>query len=371
MKVLVVTDSPEIWGAERSLADITAPESSTGVEYTVLAPHSSPVHEFLAARGVKTIRVTLPTHPALKRGGLQHARPVDLILELFAIARSSFKIARVAKGFDGVLSFALWRNCDALIGARLARVRALVDLHETFTGRMGMRLNGRLMSWFDAVIAPSRWILQQTGRPLRRSVVVPRMVEVGDAPAEAEDRAAVESVPIFGVFGQLQPHKGHALIIDAARKASARCRLKVLFVGSGGDRDVREMIEGAINADPQLFELRSVGRDDVVDLMARCRAVVNASEHEAFGRTMIEAAAAGTDPIAVGVGGPSEIVQSLGFGWVVNRSPESLADLLVELSDGVAPSRDLLDRRRVVGALYGRSAVSAAYSKAIVAGRSA
>lgn len=75
---------------------------------------------------------------------------------------------------------------------------------------------------------------------------------------------------------------------------------------------------------------------DVGHLMGECEVVINASEHEAFGRTIVEAVSVGCYPIAVGDWGPRETIQALGVGSVLNsidELPQLLAQLLVARRD--------------------------------------
>ncbi|MDM7886168.1 glycosyltransferase family 4 protein [Curtobacterium sp. RHCKG23] len=369
MRILVVTDSPEVWGAERSLADLAEAGPDEGIHYTVLAPGKSPVHAFLAERGIATLPINLPIHPALRRGGLQHAGFLDLVAEGFATVRSAVALARVARRFDGVLSFSLWRNADVLIGARLSRVQAWVDLHETFTGRLGKLVNGALLSKFDAVVAPSRWMLKQTGVDLEKGYVVPRMIDVAAEGACAGSADRTKRSFTAGVFGQLQPHKGHSLVIEAALRAAKKQPVTVLFVGSGGDPSTRSAVERAVAEHPEIFHLRGAQGTEVLGLMEGCRAVINASEHEAFGRTMIEAALSGADPIAVGEGGPAEIVSSLGFGSAIDRSVEALEALLVEIARCGEPLASVADRQNILQETFGRRTVGKAYSEVFKSGR--
>lgn len=370
MNVLVVTDSPEIWGAERSLADLAQYGPEVGINYTVLAPKGSPVHSYLAKRGVATVAVDLPKHPALARGGLRSARLRDLVAEVVVTYRAGLALARFARTFDGILSFSLWRNADVLVGARLARIKAWADLHETFTGRLGLLVNRAVLSAFDSVVAPSRWILDQCGLSGSRAHVVPRMIH---KPEDGSDQVTryEERRYTAGVFAQLQPHKGHALVIQAALIAAKSHPVRVLFVGSGGDSSTREILDAAIKQHPEIFELCSAQGQAVFDLMRQCRAVVNASDHEAFGRTMIEGAACGADPVAVGESGPAEIVATLGFGEVVDRSAEALSAALIHVASLDSERVADADRQIALSEHYGPDAVGKAYSEVFFAGRSA
>ena len=224
-------------------------------------------------------------------------------------------------------------------------------------------MNGPLLAAFDAVVAPSRWILDQTGVPLRKAHVVPRMVKVPEEELMAETPVgSADRYYTAGVFGQLQPHKGHALVIEAALLAAKKHPITVLFVGAGGDPVTRRLVERAVVEHPDVFELRSVPRADVFGLMRKCRSVINASEHEAFGRTMIEAASSGAVPVALGRGGPAEVVDALSFGLVIGRSVDALQAALIQVARGEHQSVSVATRRAVLREKFGQRTVAKAYA---------
>jgi len=332
MRALFVSDSPEIWGAERSLMDILPALQSSGVDCVVLAPSSSPLHAQLFERGLTSLKFDLPPHPALDRGGFQQAGVTVLPAEMLATLRSAMRIASFARQFDVVVSYSLWRNMDVLLGAKLKGRKAISDLHETFEGRFGRVLSRITLTSFDKVVSPSRWAADRAGAPRRRVAVIPRIVAppLGNPPRLPREYTV-------GMFGQLREHKGHGLLLEALEMALATSSPRALVVGSGGDESVNAKLRSFQDRFPGVLDWEK-RVDDVGPLMRRCASVLNASSHEAFGRTMYEAVAAGAEPIALGAGGPSEVLSDLMYGRRLGRDPGQLAGALALIeNDGRIP----------------------------------
>ncbi|WPU08587.1 glycosyltransferase [Pseudarthrobacter oxydans] len=70
----------------------------------------------------------------------------------------------------------------------------------------------------------------------------------------------------------------------------------------------------------------------VGELMSACDVVLNMSRHEAFGRTVVEAASVGALPLVMSGGGPEEVVHDMTHGLVIS-SWEELTATIVSLSD--------------------------------------
>ena len=119
MKVLFVTDSPEVWGAERSLLAIAVALRDRGNEIAVMAPSRSPLLAHLQVAGVRAVVKDLPEHPALLQGGLAQA----------GLAKSVPGIERdleIGKG-DCSRSAPLGRSCVLLSLAKCGRAVGVED----------------------------------------------------------------------------------------------------------------------------------------------------------------------------------------------------------------------------------------------------
>jgi glycosyltransferase involved in cell wall biosynthesis len=202
---------------------------------------------------------------------------------------------------------------------------------------------------------------QQRLRPRRRTFVVAPGV-----PPPAADRVAAPASPpaspepVVGIVGRLQPWKGQDRLLRAQallREDGVRCHLLIV----GGDahglspRYAREL--------PEL--VRRLGLDGSVTMtghvedpgpfMRRMDVLVNASDPEPFGIVLIEGMSRGIPVLAVGSGGPAEIVLD-GETGVLARSGEPQA-----LAEALRPLLESSELRSRLGAA-GRERYTALYT---------
>ena len=161
---------------------------------------------------------------------------------------------------------------------------------------------------------------QAAMRPRRPTFVVTPGIEP-PSPASPEEQAALRAslglgeAKVMGIVGRLQRLKGQHVLLEA------------LALLRGAGHDVRGLVVGgdAYDTEPdyeQLLRRRAaeLGIEDAVtftgqvpDALAYIQlmdALVSASEHEAFGMTLVEAMALGVPVVAFGIdGGPSEVVE--------------------------------------------------------------
>jgi glycosyltransferase involved in cell wall biosynthesis len=143
--------------------------------------------------------------------------------------------------------------------------------------------------------------------------------------------ARLPARPCIGLLGRLQPWKGQDRFIDALR----------LLVDQGHDVDALIVGGDAYELSPdfptalreQVKRLRLDDRVTFTDQvaepwpwLAQMTVLVNASEAEPFGMTVIEGLAAGVPVVAVASGGPAEIIRDSASGILVpSGAPKHLA----------------------------------------------
>jgi glycosyltransferase involved in cell wall biosynthesis len=119
---------------------------------------------------------------------------------------------------------------------------------------------------------------------------------------------------LMGYVGRLEPVKGVAYFVEAARAVAERNpHARFVVVGDGAERGALERA-----AAPLGDRMAFLGfRNDVPDLMAALDVLVLPSLNEGMGRVLVEAAAAGTPVIASKVGGVPDIVRDGETGFLV------------------------------------------------------
>lgn len=334
IRVAFVTESKSVWGAERSLLTILEHLDRTAIDPVVIVWPGSPLIEDLRELGIDYIEHRFAVHPALQSGGsLRNASILTLFKELGAVSGGAIRLARIVRRFDVVVSFSLWQAPELRIAAWLSRVRFVLDLHETFGGSAGRRIVAVLGRSSAAVVAPSLSILRDNEiATLPQAICIPRAVVSRTSP----DRTSTgNSQYVIGMFGQVVPHKGIHHVLDALESDGVG-DVALRVVGgtrsevdrSDYERDVRARI-GALRGDSIMIDRVA----DPMALMAECTFVLNASDHEAFGRTMLEAVQVGAYPVSFDGGGPAEIIAGIGVGRVLS-GPAALPQLLRNIRSG-------------------------------------
>lgn len=132
--------------------------------------------------------------------------------------------------------------------------------------------------------------------------------------------------PLVLFLGNRGEHKGHRLLLQAARRVPGRANVTVAFVGPGSPLDVEDLSPGA--------RIIDVGRVDDVERAAWLRAadlLCLPSDGETFGMVVLEAWSAGTPVLTSDIPPLRRLVGQSGGGRVVARDPGVLADALLAL----------------------------------------
>ena len=331
-KILVVTESKSVWGAERSLLQLSTRARHEGVELHFLISVESPLAIELQRLNLEYTFHDFARHPALEqRGSMSGAGFLTAIKEVIEIVRGAWRLRPKLKGYDSTLVFSVWQAPEAILASWAAGLPADLDLHETFGNSRGMFALGMISRVCRRVMVPSKTLAERSGlRPSGRVAVIPRPVERA-AVNLSTARGESGSPMIVGVFGQIERHK-RVLEVVQQIESLGQC-VRLLVVGGKPDPELRSDYENEVRR--VVYSLGTASEvvnytPEVASIMATCDIVVNASEHEAFGRTIVEAVSAGCYPVAVGNWGPAETVGVLGTGAVV-QSISEIGPLFAEL----------------------------------------
>ena len=175
------------------------------------------------------------------------------------------------------------------------------------------------------------------------------VVAPGAHPPAADREAALLEIPagmpVVGIVGRLQPWKGQGRLLEAQALLRERGVLAHTLIVGG---DAHGLSPAYAQSLPRLIDRLELGgavtmAGQVVDAgpyIEQMDVLVNASEAEPFGIVLLEAMARGVAVVAVGSGGPAELIEHRKTG-VLARSgdPASLADAL----ESVLVSADLRD----------------------------
>ncbi|MCH2185434.1 glycosyltransferase family 4 protein [Myxococcota bacterium] len=200
---------------------------------------------------------------------------------------------------------------------------------------------------FDRYLCISRHVYQEiesAGFPKDRLAEVQLGIDLEDfrkrvrrsASAVRSDLEIRENQTLVAMVGNLQPWKGHSVVVSALEKLQPedRNRLCVLFIGAIRDEDQEHVstIRERIRKAGLQSSIRFLGaRADVPDLLNAADLQLHASTFpEPFGLVLIEGLCLGTPLIAASLGGPQEILTPETGTLFDPSKPEELTKILSE-----------------------------------------
>jgi glycosyltransferase involved in cell wall biosynthesis len=199
------------------------------------------------------------------------------------------------------------------------------------------------------VVCVSFWVRERflaglEGHPARvRTIVFPNSIELDSALPRAKEKLIL-------FVGRLRADKGPHLLANALPKVLPRLPgWHALFVGEGergGERYVAGLHASVAALGERVAFAGFLPHEDIRDLFARAAiAVVPSLWEEPFGRTALEALAAGAALIATRRGGLPEVVGDAAVP-LVPETAERLATILVELAGSESLRAGLCDLGR-------------------------
>jgi glycosyltransferase involved in cell wall biosynthesis len=326
VKVLLVSHTAEMGGAERCLLDLAQALGEREVAAVAVCPAEGPLTEALAA-----LRIPVLVSPMRRPG-----RGILRLLELGAAW--PWSVWRLRRAMRTQRATVVYNNTvDALyapFAAAWPRIPCVWHVHEARPEWHWARrfLGGLIARFATRAVFNSRATLEAFAgagaRPSSWSVVYN-----GVAIPAACDRARAEQHPIVvGFAGDLRPHKRPDLFLRAVARARAR-------VG-----DLRAIIAGdGVLMEPLRAQARSMGLGDVVtfrgrfekmaDFYCEIDILAHTAAREGFGLVVVEAMAAGVPVVATRVGGLPEVVEHEVSGLLVAPDDEeAIAGRIIELA---------------------------------------
>jgi glycosyltransferase involved in cell wall biosynthesis len=342
LRILVVSTSPQIWGAERSFLGLAPLLGARGIALTLASPPGR-FAEAWSALGLPHVALQAPERLGLRTADDGRPGVRALFNEVATTGRSARQLAELARGVDVVHSNSLWTHLDCSVAGRIARRPVVLEVHDLVRpgiGRLVLKAATRLAA---STVAISRAVADTVGSPSGRLRVIPQAVDTerfhpGAADSQWRDRLSSRpDQPIVGVVGRIDPEKGIRTVVQAmALLVGAAGRGHLAVVGAPALDD--GTYDAALRAEATTLlgdRARFVGPVDDVTLVLRSLDVlVNASASEPFGLTVLEAQASGVPVIGTDAGGIPEFVTDGETGLLVQPGrPDALAAGLSRMLD--------------------------------------
>jgi len=251
-------------------------------------------------------------------------------------------------------------NLVGPIAARLAKRPLVWHVREIGGGGRVDRIQRRMAAKLaHRVVAISEAVGETLGGCGDRLRVIPNGIDLArfEDQDPAEGTAALglpAGTPIVLCVGRLEPWKGQHVLVEAAPAIlAAHPDARIVF--AGGPAANKPEYEKDLQARCQELGLGEAvvftgPREDVPALLAAARMLVlPTATAEPFGRTLIEAMAAGVPVVATDAGGPLEIVLDGKTGHLVpTEDAGALAERIIELlaNPGLAQAMGAAGRTR-------------------------
>jgi glycosyltransferase involved in cell wall biosynthesis len=387
LRVLVVSRSRVVWGAERSILALSDLLEARGIELTLGSPGDGQFHDAWTSTGLPQVELDLPAHQGLRNNDGGRPGPRALAGEVKATVQGALLVARASRQVDVVHSNSLWGHLDCALGGRLAHRPVVLELHDLVRPGVGRQVLKAAAVASSGVMAISQAVADTVGGPDRvtqgRLRVVPQAVDTErfhPGPPDPAVRARLTSdpgAPIVGIVGRIDSEKGVDVVVEAMASlegSAATCHLAIIG-GPGLDGGVYAQRVRTLAEDRLGDRARFTGPiEDVAGALRSLDVVINASEAEPFGLSVLEAQASGVAVIGTDAGGIPEFVTDGETGLLVPpRDVPSLALALKRLlEDEELRSRLARNGRSSAVARYGLStradAIAATY-RSVARGR--
>lgn len=350
IRALFLSHDSSLYGAQLSLLGLLSRLDRNEVDTMVVAPHDGPLNDALADLGIPV--VVRQTVHWIAAGG--NANKTRLRISRDLLSGLKGRVRALANLIEQNQIDVVYTNTvvpiEGALAARLTQRPHIWHLREQVAGNSQLKsiaptwlipyIVGKLSS---RAIVNSHYLGQAYARGLARNKL--EVVYNGVDPAlfnlDRNDAARAlrmelgldASTRLAVIIGAVIPRKGHMLLAHAAaRLVQQHPKVHFLVVGKGGTEYIRQ-IKAYCDSAGILDRLHFLGwRADISNVLAAVDLLVVAADEEPFGRTVIEAMAAGTPVVSTRCGGPEEIVIDNITGLLVPKSdPGALAQAIASI----------------------------------------
>jgi glycosyltransferase involved in cell wall biosynthesis len=279
-------------------------------QHIVVLPHEGNMQRELSKRGVD--------HYVVHQYGWNGSKAIGFVQRL----KVAFRTMRAVKRIRSIiLENKVKLVCtntqipfNAALAARQSNIPHIWFIHEfgeeDFGFSIGKRALNSMNDWSRLIVCNSEAVKQKFKQQLPTAKIerIYQPVSWKVTPKIIDYCLPVEK---FLMFGQIVPSKGHMEVIEAFGKIhQSHGSLKLDIKGPGNDSYIQKL-QSYID-DHHLRDVVSIekGYFDKEQVLPAYEVLIVASDHEAFGRVIIEAHKAGVKTIVKNTGGAPELVNS-------------------------------------------------------------
>ena len=326
VRALVLDEGTGVWGAQRFLLRLAPLLHDRGVDQVLAAPAGSAVADAWTAAGFAHVALDVPDDRAIRTGN-GRISPALSARELGRTLRQARRVARLVRETDADVVHANvhWSHLDGVLGARLARCRSVLLLHEETLPGAAPHLRALAVRLADQSVAVSRAVGDGVPAWAReRVVVVPNGVDttvLAPGPADATVRrqlAADPTRPVVLAMSRLDPTKGVDHVIRAVAATPTDLGVQLAVAGAPSLDPTWEPYLRRLGDELLGERVRFLGpRHDVGDVLRAVDALALASSCEGMPLSVLEAQACGTPVVCYPTAGIPEIVEHERTGLLV------------------------------------------------------
>ncbi|MDO9573334.1 MAG: lipopolysaccharide heptosyltransferase II [Candidatus Omnitrophota bacterium] len=331
MKILQILPELNVGGVETGTLDLSKYLVRLGHKAVVVSAGGSLVSE-LEASGAK--HYTLPVH---KKSIISVFKLIPQLAEI--IKKEEIDIVHARSRVPAWIAYFACRKTKAVF---------ITTCH----GYYKMHPFSLVMGWAKRVIVLSnviaRHMIEDFAVPHERIRLVPRSVDLERFKYLDPKLKRKEDFNI-GIIGRITPLKGHLHFIKAMARISRLVpRLKIWIVGDApaSKEAYKEEVQVLVRRLGLWHCTEFLGTQrDIPGILAHLDLVVLATTtHEAFGRVIIEAQAAGVPVVATQVGGVVDIIEDGKNGFLVPPAdPKSMADAIMRVFKDVELAKEIAE----------------------------
>ena len=202
-------------------------------------------------------------------------------------------------------------NLQGPVAARLAGCPLVWHVRELAgDGRIGRAMRGLVARLAHIAVANSKAVAESLGTCGDRVYTIYNGIDLSEYP---EPDCTTPREPLITCVGRLEPWKGQHVLVEALPAIFAAHPESIAWFVGGPAVNKADYLPGLAARCAELGIAERVmftgARNDIPAILRRATLLVLPSvEPEPFGRTLVEAMAAGCPPIATAAGGPLEII---------------------------------------------------------------
>jgi glycosyltransferase involved in cell wall biosynthesis len=340
MKIVFFTHYQNLYGANKSLANLLVTLQRRGYQLLVICPHKGDMTDFLNEKEI-------PNISGLYFKGWEYKNLFEFLKLPYRFLRSWITMLFLLKKLDSFDPHIIYSNSSVIwIGKLIAlilkkphiwhiREFGLKDYGLRMFG--GKRLSSYLMNKSHAVIAISKSIEEEVlgrVRPEVKHQIYNGVVYTSEINLSRKDHNQAKTSFTFCMAGILIPSKGYADAIEAMKIVLKKFPdTRLLIAGKGQPHD---------NYEKYLHKLtRKLGLEqnvkflgyvkDITSVYEQSDCFLMCSKAEGLGRVTIEAMAHGLPVIGYNSGGTCEIIDHDKNGFLYEKGREELAECMLKL----------------------------------------